>query len=407
MTRTTTLLALAAFAGAALAPQVLPAQSYTADNPFPSLNFTNPVFVEFAPGLPGRLFVLEKAGRVRTFLRTDAAPTATTYLDIASRTATSSEQGLLGIAFDPNFASNGKFYVHYNWNGTSPGTTRVSRFTANPPTSLTVNAASEEVLFSATQPDTNHKGGTLTFGTDGLLYLFLGDGGGAGDVANNSQNLASPLGKVLRFDVNGVPDAPKAYRVPPSNPFISNPLALPEIYAYGLRNPYRASTDWATGAIIIGDVGQGDFEEINLLTSGANYGWRLKEGFACYNPSTGCGSILGLTDPLVVYDHSQGQSITGGLVARGAGAPPALRGSYVYGDYVAGRIWATQINLTNGTATPPTIVINSAGFNISSFGTDETGNVWITQYGSSGRIRKLTQVGAPVAAVGNDWQIYE
>jgi hypothetical protein len=270
-----------------------------------------------------------------------------------------------------------------------------------------VNPSSEEVLFSAAQPQTNHNGGTIAFGRDGLLYIFLGDGGGANDPLNLGQNLTSPLGKALRIDVSGPTTPPKPYGIPADNPFLATSGAVPEIYAYGLRNPYRASVDAATGDILIGDVGQGDFEEINVLRAGANFGWRLKEGFACFNPPTGCGNVPGLTDPVIVYDHSQGQSVTGGIVARGPGAPPALRGRYIYGDYVNGRIWSSLIDGTARTATTPQVVVNGAGFNISSFGTDETGNVWITQYGGAGKVRRLSQVGASTSQAGLGWQLYD
>jgi hypothetical protein len=379
-------------------------QTFAVDPPIGGLTFSNPVLVDHAPGHPGRLFVVELGGHIRTFDRTLPNPTATTFLDISSRVASGGEQGLLGLAFDPDFATTGRLYVHYSWNGTSPGTTRVSRFTASPPNSLTISAATEEVLYSTAQDFTNHNGGSIAFGLDGMLYILIGDGGGSGDPNNRAQNLTSPLGKVLRIDVHGPPQPPLAYAIPPTNPFLNTPGARPEIWAYGLRNPYRGAVDPATGMLVLGDVGQNAFEEINLIEPGRNYGWRLKEAFACFNPPAGCQNIPNLTDPLLAYDHSVGRSVTGGVFGFGPETPPSLQGRYLFGDFISGRVWSTRINPITRTATPARLDLTT-GFNITAFGRDETGQLYLVRF-NPGEVRRIIQT-SPAPSAAGDWMLFQ
>lgn len=300
---------------------------------FPSLSFTNPVALLQAPGDGSRWFVVEQAGRVMVFPNSPSAATAATFIDLRSRVLSGGEQGLLGMAFDPQFATNGRVYLSYTADG--PRRSVLSRFRSLDG-GQSLNAITEEVLLTVPQPYSNHNGGHIAFGPDGYLYFGLGDGGSGGDPQNNAQTTTNLLGAMLRIDVNG----PAPYGIPGDNPFAANPRCAngsgtapcPEIYAWGLRNPWRWSFDRATGALWAGDVGQSAREEIDRIERGGNYGWRYREGTLCYNPSSNCPTVgpggEPLIDPVAEYGRTVGASVTGGYVYRGS-AIPSLVGRYL------------------------------------------------------------------------------
>lgn len=294
------------------------------------------------------------------------------FLDLHRLTRAGGERGLLGLASNPQHRQNGRLYVHYT---DLNGDTVLARYTAR---ADNADPASAKVLLQVKQPYANHNGGQLAFGPDGFLYLGLGDGGSGGDPQNNSQNLNTLLGKILRLDVRG--DALKAA---PNNPLAGCQNARPAIWAYGLRNPWRFSFDRQTGDLWIADVGQHKTEEVNRQPAaskgGENYGWRLKEGRACHDPETNCDKA-GLVDPVVQYDHGQGQRVTGGYVYRGA-AIPALKGQYLYADFVTGRLWGARQN-GGWQATQLGQVRNP-----SAFGEDESGELYVAEYG--GRVLRI------------------
>jgi len=298
--------------------------------------FSLPTFATAPPDDTSRLFVTEKNGQIEILDLATSTRLATPFLDLTGTLTTASEQGLLGMAFDPDYAGNGVFYLHVS---NAAGDSEIRRYHVDPGNPNRALAASELIL-QVDQPTglTNHKGGWIGFGPDGLLYVSLGDGGGGGDPFNNAQNTSSLLGKMLRLDVSGADAFPadplRNYAIPAGNPFAGATPGADEIYAYGLRNAWRDSFDRGTGDFFIADVGQGNYEEVNLGAAGANFGWRLYEGNTPYN---GGGPTAGLTFPIFAYDHSQGDaSITGGYVYRGPNA--ALHSAYVSADYVSGRI---------------------------------------------------------------------
>lgn len=321
---------------------------------------TQPLGITHAADGSGRLFIVEQAGRVRIFRNGALVPTP--FLDITDRVTAGGEQGLLGLAFPPGYAGKGYFYVNYT--RVPDGATVVSRFqlSVDPDVAL---PASEAVLLVVAQPFANHNGGHLAFGPDGYLYIALGDGGSGGDPFGNSQNLASLLGKILRIDVESgvVP-----YAIPSGNPFAN------EIWAYGLRNPWRYSFDRVTGDLFIADVGQNLIEEVNFQPAasfgGVNYGWNIMEGSSCFN-SLNCIQA-GLTLPVAEYSHTDGNcAVTGGFVYRGA-QYPALQGDYLYGDFCSGRIWGLR---RVGAAWENRLLLDSP-LTLSSFGEDEAGNLY-------------------------------
>ncbi len=348
---------------------------------FPALtaNFASPIFVAAAPGDNSRLFVVEQRGRIRVITNSTATTAYTTFLDITDRvTANMGEEGLLGFAFDPAYATNGRFYVNYITAGASPRDTVVSRFTRTSAT--TADPASEVVLLRFSQPYSNHNGGMLAFGPDGYLYVSTGDGGSAGDPGNRALDLGQVLGKILRIDVNTTAP-PLAYGIPSTNPFVATAGARPEIFAYGLRNPWRFSFDRVSGALWCGDVGQGNREEIDLVTIGGNYGWKAREGTQVYSvPDLGRGPFIA---PIHDYSHGTGSCVVGGYVYRGASVP-FLYGAYVYADNGAGQVWALS---TDGTSMTANVEITSLS-GISSFGEDAAGELLICRHGT-GRIQKL------------------
>ena len=324
-----------------------------------------------------RLFIVEKGGAIR--LVKGGVLVATPFLVLAGRVSTGSEQGLLGLAFPPDYASSGRFVVHYT---DLAGDTRVSFFRVSGDPDR-ADASSEAVLLAVDQPFGNHNGGQITFGPDGFLYIGLGDGGSAGDPDGRGQRLDDLLGSILRIDVSG--GAP--YSVPLDNPFIGTAGARPEIWSYGLRNPWRFSFDRATGDLYIGDVGQQRFEEVDYSPAaagagrGLNYGWNRMEGEHCY-PSAPCDRT-GLTLPVLEYAHASGCSVTGGYTYRGR-AIPALQGQYLYADFCRGWVRSFRAGDPSEQHEWPTL---EPGSSIPSFGEDAVGELYVLTV--DGRVLKI------------------
>jgi glucose/arabinose dehydrogenase len=325
----------------------------------------------------GRLFVLEQPGRIRVIEAGQLI--AEPFLDLSNRITAGGERGLLGVAFRPDYSETGEFFVNYT---DLDGNTVVARFRVSGEPNL-ADPGSGQVVLQVEQPYANHNGGGLAFGPDGFLYVSLGDGGAGGDPHGNGQNLGTMLGTLLRIDVDGA----DPYEVPSDNPFVDREGALPEIWAYGLRNPWRFSFDRETGDLWIADVGQHMWEEINFQPAasegGENYGWNVMEGAHCFEPSVGCDSE-GLVIPVLEYDHDQGCSVTGGYRYRG-GEIPGLTGVYVFGDYCSGQVWGATEG--NGGWSPQPLL--QTGFRISAFGEDEAGELYLADHGG-GSIYRLT-----------------
>lgn len=343
--------------------------------------FARPLYLTSAGDDSGRLFVVEQAGRV--WIVRDGQTEPVPFLDISSLVSTSAnERGLLGLAFHPDYAENGVFFVHYSARNPD-GTTTLARYRVSPNNPDLADPASAEVIFTLAQPYGNHNGGQIAFGPDGYLYLGLGDGGSAGDPLNAGQTPDTLLGKILRLDVDSSP----AYAAPPDNPaFTVNPALAPEVWAWGLRNPWRFSFDRATGDLFIADVGQNLIEEINFQPAdsrgGENYGWRVFEGTRRFsNEREPAGHVL----PIFEYTHAEGCSVTGGYVYRGA-ALPELNGVYFFGDYCYGRIWATR--RADGGAFQTVVFMPDTDLIISSFGEDDAGELYLLDHGQ-GRVFQL------------------
>ncbi|MGK0494697.1 MAG: glucose/arabinose dehydrogenase [Maribacter sp.] len=340
--------------------------------PFPNLSFSQPLDLQTPVDDTNRLFVVEKRGRIVVFEDDAATMTTTNFLNLTN-ISTTSEQGLLGLAFHPNYNSNGYFYVYYT---PTASLSVISRFMVSADANI-ADAGSEEVLLEIPQPLTNHNGGQISFGPDGFLYIAIGDGGGGGDPDNNSQNRSNLLGNILRIDVDNRENGLN-YAIPSSNPFVNDAQVRSEIYAYGLRNPWRMSFDTQNGTLWTGDVGQGEREEINVITSGGNYGWKILEGTSCFS---GDCETTGLTAPVFEYGHDNGdRSITGGFVYRGT-AIPSLSGKYIYGDFVSGRIWALN------TADNTNELVLESRLSIASFGMDNDNELYVCAF--DGTIYKL------------------
>ncbi|WP_155317902.1 PQQ-dependent sugar dehydrogenase [Desulfosarcina alkanivorans] len=353
---------------------------------FPGLSFSNPVLIVDVPDASNRLCVVRKNGLIRIFPKTvnPASEDVSSFLNISDQVLDAGEQGLLGLAFDPDYASSGEFYVYYSWNGTDPGTSRISRFTNDNPADNTVDPSSQEIVLEVSQPYTNHNGGMIAFGPDEMLYVGLGDGGSGGDPLNSGQDTTTLLGSILRIDVRSDETDPGLnYRIPTDNPFYSGgpdgPSTRKEIYAYGLRNPWRFSFDSLNGYLLAGDVGQAAREEIDSITPGGNFGWRIMEGSGCYDPPT-CDPA-GLVLPLADYGRSEGSSVTGGYVYYGSEVS-ALYGQYVYGDFASGKIWS--LGYTGATVHGPHVLVSNSGLNISGFGQDASGEVYVLDYHGGG-----------------------
>ncbi len=346
------------------------AHRYGAKIAFPNLRFSNPVGIYTAGNKSTRLFIVEQAGVIKAFENNENVTAATVFLNISDRVASGGELGLLGLAFPPKFNESGSFYVYYT--ADNPLRSVVSRFSVSQANGSRADANSEQVVLQVEQPYANHNGGQISFGPDGYLYIGLGDGGSEGDPLGNGQNRSTLLGKILRIDVNSASGSLN-YSIPHDNPFVGNLQAYrEEVYAYGLRNPWRFSFDSATGRLWAGDVGQDRIEEIDVIKSGENYGWNIMEGSLCYSPPSGCNQT-GLTLPVWEYNHTLGNAITGGFFYRGE-TLPELVGAYVYGDYGSGRIWALRYS---GAGTPVNRDLADTGLHITSFGLDQTNELYI------------------------------
>jgi glucose/arabinose dehydrogenase len=318
-----------------------------------------------APTGDDRLFIVEQAGRIRVI--EDGSLRAIPFLDIRERVRSGGERGLLGLAFPGDFPSAGYFFVHYS---DLAGDTRVSRFRVGSDPSV-ADADSEAIFLRIAQPFANHNGGRIAFGTDGMLYVGLGDGGSGGDPLESGQDLGTLLGSILRLDVRDGPP----YGIPPDNPFVAVPDARDEIWAYGLRNPWKFSFDGPDGMLYIADVGQSRWEEVNAMpanVAGVNYGWNLREGPECFSGANCVGE--GLADPVLAYDHDRGCSITGGFVYRGSQIPELI-GTYLYADYCGG--WIRGFRLVGGVATDDRALSLPTVPEATSFGQDGAGELYI------------------------------
>jgi len=348
--------------------------------------FQAPVQLTHAGDGSGRLFVVEQPGRIRVIKQGTALPTP--FLDISPLVAYSGERGLLGLAFHPNYPQNGYLYVNYTRVG--DGATVIARYTVSATDPDRADPTSAATILTIPQPYSNHNGGQLLFSpVDGYLYIGTGDGGSGGDPQNYAQNIDSLLGKMLRLDVDGS----FPYAIPPDNPYVGR-SGRDEIWAIGLRNPWRFSFDRATGDIFIGDVGQNLREEIDYQATGTpgglNFGWRCMEGTHPYNFTGDCLTAT-LTPPIAEYGHDVGRSVTGGFIYRGA-YYPALRGRYFYADYVTGLLWSIAQG-ESGVWSAPVLELNT-GFNVSAFGEDEDGELYVIDY--AGTIRHLADTTGPV-----------
>ncbi len=322
-----------------------------------------------------RLFVVEKGGTIRVVRGGQLL--ATPFLDLSARVSTNGERGLLGLAFDPNYVDDGRFYVNYT---DLDGNTVIASYLAPPGSPDVADANSEAVILEIPRPTSFHNGGELAFGPDGFLYIASGDGAQGGAAATELSNLR---GKILRIDASGA----SPYEVPATNPFVNTPGAEPEIWAYGLRNPWRFSFDRETGDLYIADVGESSFEEVDVQPAasegGENYGWNVMEGASCYVTSA-CDSA-GLTPPVLSYPHgaATGKSITGGYVYRGT-AIPDLVGSYVFADFVSGNVWRTSA--ASGWQRTP--LFSATGMQVTTFGEDANGELYLADY-KSGTIYRI------------------
>lgn len=349
---------------------------------YPNLTFDQPLEYGVAGDGSNRVFVVEKPGRILVFPNDPQVGEAEVFLDVTSLVDSDApEKGLLGLAFHPDYETNGYFFINY----TDRNSSVIARYrvdSANPNRAL---PDSGSVLLSFTQPFDNHNGGRLAFGPDGYLYIGTGDGGSAGDPQNNAQNRSNLLGKILRIDVDH-PSENRPYGIPADNPFAGNTEGWrEEIYAYGLRNPWKFSFDPQRGWLWAADVGQDRMEEIDLIESGKNYGWRIMEGSLCYPASASC-SREGLTLPVFEYEHPIGNSITGGYAYYG-NAVPDLSGAYVYGDFETGMIWALWLD-ADQTVQSNRLLLES-GLNISSFGRDQDNELYVVDF--NGKLYKIVE----------------
>lgn len=359
------------------------AASYSAVEAFPKLSFKRPVDLQHAPDNGNRIFVVEQEGVIAVFPNDRDASGKTTFLDIREKVDDQgNEEGLLGLAFHPDYKTNGYFFVNYT--ASNPNRTVISRFRVSAADADQADPASEKVLLTFEQPYSNHNGGQVSFGPDGFLYIAVGDGGSGGDPQEHGQNRSTLLGSILRIDVDRQENGMQ-YGIPADNPFAKNNNGYrEEIYAYGLRNPWRFSFDADNGRLWTGDVGQNAYEEIDIIEKGGNYGWNVMEGNHCFSPRNGC-KRTGLKLPVHAYGRSEGISVTGGFVYRG----PSLRsleGKYIYADYATRRVWSLEhSNLSN----PVNTLLFEADFNISSFGVDQTNELYLC--GFDGKIYRLAE----------------
>ncbi len=357
--------------------------------PFAGRTFVQPLDLRQAPGDDERWFLVEKRGTIQ-LLQSGAEPAL--FADLRDRVDSGpSEAGLLGLAFHPAFAENRQVFLSYTAAGTGPNValvSRISRFQASAD-GLRLDPDSEEILLTLDQPFGNHNGGNIVFGPDGFLYIGFGDGGSAGDPRGHGQNPETLLGTILRLDVDRQ-NPGLAYTIPFDNPFVQGGGA-PEIFAWGLRNPWRFSFDRETGLLWAADVGQNAWEEVNIIEAGGNYGWNIREGAHCFEPPTNCPTE-GLIDPVTEYPNAGGDcSVTGGFVYRGEELPD-LRGTYLFGDFCSGRIWGLPLNEQGLPipGTPHQLLLQSPA-RIASFAEGNDGEIYILDF-TGGRVFKLTEI---------------
>jgi len=342
------------------------------ESAFPGLSFVRPLAFESSHDGSQRLFVVEQSGRIFVFPNDRNVKKAKLFLDIRKRVySEGNEEGLLGLAFHPAYRTNGFFYLNYNAAG--PVRTVIARFRVSPADPDAADLSSEQILLEYEQPYSNHKGGQLAFGPDGYLYIAAGDGGSAGDPHGNGQKTTTLLGKILRIDVNN-PAGGKNYGIPRDNPFTGTG-PRPEIYAYGLRNPWRFSFDVPTGLLWAADVGQDAIEEVDIIEKGRNYGWNVMEGTSCFKPPSRCDTA-GLVAPVWEYTHALGVCIIGGYVYHGSRRPD-LTGTYICADYGSGRIWSLRRS-AGGSVTAREIAFTHLP--IVSFGLDDAQELYLCSF---------------------------
>jgi glucose/arabinose dehydrogenase len=342
---------------------------------------SNPVGIRNANDGSNRLFIIDQRGKILVLNNISGIYQSSEFLDISNKVDYGGEKGLLGLAFHPNYPNNGFFYVNYISDEPNLHTV-VSRFSVDPDSSNLALDSSEQIIITIDQPAANHNGGDIAFGPDGYLYIAMGDGGGSFDTYSNGQNLQTLLGSILRIDIDNT-SVYGNYSIPSDNPFKDNSNGYKEeIFGYGMRNPWRMSFDSLTGDLWVGDVGQGIYEEVDIIKSGKNYGWPIMEGLHCIN--SGC-NMTGLELPVHEYDHTVGNVITGGYVYRG-NVVSILSGLYIFADYGSGRIWSISAD----TPTEPSELLFDTTINISSFGKDEYDELYVTSI--SGKIYVFRQV---------------
>ncbi|MBD3404669.1 MAG: glucose sorbosone dehydrogenase [Candidatus Lokiarchaeota archaeon] len=343
-------------------------------NAFPNLSFTQPLGLVSPDDGTDRIFIVTKPGEIYVFDNDPSVTAATLFLDIKDKVNDiGGEEGLLGLAFHPDYSSNGYFFVDYT--ADSPRRTVIERYTVSEDNVNQADSTSGQVILEVDQPYANHNGGQIGFGPNGFLYIALGDGGSGGDPDGNGQDRTNLLGAILRIDVDTT-DEGLEYGIPDTNPFVDNTDGYKEeIYAYGLRNPWRFSWDSETDEMWTADVGQGEVEEIDIIESGNNYGWNVMEGDQCYEPDTGCDST-DLTMPIWTYQHDVGNSITGGFVYRGTNNPNLI-GKYIYGDFGSGKIWALDYDGESETSNEELLDTTSQ---ISSFGIDSNNELYVIDF---------------------------
>lgn len=360
-----------------LGGQTTPTYTYDIENAFPNLSFSDPVGIYDTGDGTDRLFVVEKGGKIYVINNTPSTSVKLIFLDVSLEVSSTGERGLLGLAFHPDYGSNGYFYVYYTKTGS--GDSKISRFKVDNSNVNLANASSEFTIKEIAQPFANHNGGQIAFGPDGYLYIALGDGGSFGDPSGHGQNRMSLLGTILRIDV----DLGSPYIIPSDNPFEGNSDGYAEeIFAFGFRNPWRFSFDPISGTLFAGDAGESSREEINIVKNGSNYGWSTKEGSLDYDPGT---NVTEMVEPLYEYNHSLGVAIIGGFVYRGS-VLTGLTGKYVYGDWGSGRIWA--LTFSGETTTNNTELVDTT-LQLLSFGVDSNNELYICA--TDGNIYKLVE----------------
>lgn len=358
------------------------AEKYRLTEAFEKLSFELPIELTSPADGTDRVFVVEQKGVIRVFTNREDVKNATPFLDIEKKVESGGEKGLLGLAFHPNYKSNGYLYVNYTRG--KPLETVIARYKVSASNPNVADPASEVILLTYLQPYSNHNGGKVAFGNDGYLYVAAGDGGSSGDPGNRGQNKKELLGKILRIDVDKKSSTAN-YSIPDDNPFKNNKEGFKdEIYAYGLRNPWRFNFDRQTGMLWAGDVGQNKIEEIDIIENGGNYGWKIMEADDCFK-SENCNTA-GLINPITSYQQgsSTGSSVTGGYVCRDKNLP-GLNGKYVYGDFVSGNVWALTFNGKKAVNNEQIAKISGG---LSSFGEDSKQNLYLLSYGT-GKVYKL------------------